>query len=43
MVAKSLDVKLAKESTHIMIMVDMEELKTVLKDQRKHISADLRG
>ena len=27
---------------HVMIMVDMEELKTVLKDQRKHISADLR-
>ena len=25
-----------------MIMVDMEELKTVLKDQRKQISADLR-
>ena len=27
---------------HFMIMVDMEELKTVLKDQWKHISADLR-
>ena len=27
---------------HVMIMVDMEELKTVLKDQWKHISADLR-
>ena len=25
---------------HVMIMVDMEELETVLKDQRKQISAD---
>ena len=28
--------------THVMIMVEMEELKTVLKDQQKQISADLR-
>ena len=27
---------------HVMIVVDMEELKNVLKDQRKQISADLR-
>ena len=27
---------------HVMIMVEMEELKTVLKDQQKQISADLR-
>ena len=26
----------------VMIMVEMEELKTMLKDQRKQISADLR-
>ena len=27
---------------HVMIMVEMEDLKNVLKDQRKHISADFR-